>query len=498
MVAERAVLALLVGSALCLGWAGPTVDKQGGRRGPVVSLRLGAADPGEPSLAHFVGALDRTTAGRLGVDVDRVTYYSETRGGPALLAPDLRAGGVDLALIPSRDWAATGDPGFVALQSPFVVASTMATTTLAPSDIARNLLKGMAAYGAVGLGLIPGEPRRLLTREPVIDKSDLFGLRIRVSDSPQTTALLSALGADPVQGMTAAEVREALRTGTLDGAEMAPVYLGGNGYNLSAPYLSSFALIPKFEVLAASSEAWERLSVRDRDAVSSAAAETVQWEAGRLAGDEAGELSVLCGNGLVVVAPSSSSLSAWRAEAAPHEDVAVDAVLRHIATFVLHAAPTDDASALPPSCPMATSADQAHAIHRAAQPGTNPASAPTHGATIRPGTYQEMVTAEQLAAAGLSGPDFSHDLVYTWVFHPDGTFEETQAPDYPDQGRQSGWYAIEGNRLTMTYAPGSDGIALPPERAQWSFYDGTLTFSHIEAQDAGSTPLYEQPWRKIG
>ncbi len=300
----------------------------------VVTLRLGAADPGEPSLAHFLDALDRSTAGRLAVDVDRTTYYSETRGGPALLAPDLRAGKVDLALIPSRDWAAIGDPGFVALQAPFLVGSTTATTMLARSDLARHLLKGMAAYDAVGLGLVPGEPRRLLTREPVVDEADLSGLRVRVSDSSQTMALLAAIGADPVQGMTAAEVREALQAGRLDGVEMAPVYVGPNGYNLSAPYLSSFALIPKFEVLAASTEIWTRLAVRDRDAVSKAAAETVDWEASRLARDEAAELSVLCGNGLVVVAPSDSALSAWRADATTPETSGANAFVGLIKAVV--------------------------------------------------------------------------------------------------------------------------------------------------------------------
>ncbi len=107
------------------------------------------------------------------------------------------------------------------------------------------------------------------------------------------------------------------------------------------------------------------------------------------------------------------------------------------------------------------------------------------------------MTAEQFAAAGLNGPDFAHDVVYTWVFRPDGTFEETQEPDYPDQGPQSGHYTVDGNRLSMTYSPGQDGTTLPPERAQWSFHDGALTFTHIEVQDAGATPLYEQPWRKV-
>lgn len=494
----RAALATLAVSTLCVGCGGSLVDKQGvPRGGDVVTLRLGAADPGEPSLAYFVDAVDRASAGRLAVEIDRTTYFSETPGGPAGLAPDLTAGKIDLAMIPSRDWASTGDPRFAALQAPFLVTSTFATIALARSDIADDLLEGMAARDAVGLGLVPGEPRRLLTREPVIDESDLSGARIRVSDSDQTMALLSRLGADPVQGVSAADVRAALQVGTLDGVEIAPVYLSQNGYNLSAPYLTSFALIPKFEVLAASSAAWKKLSSDEQDAVSSAAAQTVDWQSSRLAKDEATELSVLCNDGLVVVAPSASSLEAWRAAAPSPDDATASAAEQDITTYLVHTKPANGTSDLPENCVVATSVAQARRLHRTAELTPGASSRPHDGPRIPSGTYQERVTAEQFAAAGLNGPDFAEDITYTWVLHPDGSLDETQDPDYPDQGRQSGRYIVDGYQWTATYDPGPTGT-LPPERAHWSYYEGVLTFTKIEVQDPGALPLYQRPWHKIG
>jgi len=395
MRSARAASAVVAASALALGCGSPAVDKQGARgHGKAVTLRLGAADPGDPSLAHFVEAVDRDSGGRLAVDVDKTTYFSETPGGPALLAGDLRSGKVDLALIPSRDWAATGDPGFVALQAPFLVTSTDATVALARSDIADDLLEEMAATDdVVGLGLVPGETRRLLTREPVVDESDLRGKAIRVSDSDQTTALLSALGARPVQGMLAAGVRDALKAGTLDGVEMAPIYLGQNGYDLAAPYLTSFALIPKFEVLAASSHSWHDLSEDDRSVLVDAGAETVAWEASRLAGDEANELSQLCDNGLVVVQPSAASLDAWRRAAPVPDGAAARRVMTDIATDVPDSATGNEASVLPENCPVATSDTQARTLHQEAEPVAGPSTAttgrPADGPTIPPGTYEE-------------------------------------------------------------------------------------------------------------
>ena len=258
-------------------------------------------------------------------------------------------------------------------------------------------------------------------------------MRIRVSDSDQTMALLSALDADPVQGLLALDVRQDLTAGTLDGVEMAPTYLGRNGYNLDAPYLTSFALIPKFEVLAASSSAWGDLSDDDRQALADAGDETVDWEAERLAGDEASELGVLCSNGLVVVEPSASALAAWRRAAPTIQGAEARRDMADIATTLAGAKP-GDARLRPARRVSRRDLGGPGAPAARGRPGGPAVDRPVDGPTIPPGTYVETVTAEQFAAAGQSGPDWSADVTYTWVLRPDGTFLETQEPDYPDQG----------------------------------------------------------------
>ena len=137
------------------------------------------------------------------MDLDRDTYFSETPGGEAQLVPDLRSGRIDLAYTPARDWVATGDPGFRAVQYPFQVTTTEAAVALAGGAAASDLLAGMTSYGVVGLGLVPAEPRRLITKNPVLTAGDLQGSRIRISDSPETAELISSLGGEPVQGITA-------------------------------------------------------------------------------------------------------------------------------------------------------------------------------------------------------------------------------------------------------------------------------------------------------
>ena len=179
------VLLLVVGSVGCTR----AVDKQGhATSGAAKVLTIAVADPGEAGLSYFVDAVGQQSAHRLRVDVDTVTYFSETPGAEARLAGDLRAGRVDFAYIPSRDWAATGDPGFRAVQSPFQITTTEASIALAESPVAADLLSGMGRYDVVGLGLVPTEPRRLVTKNPLLTAADLKGRRVRISDSDQTPA----------------------------------------------------------------------------------------------------------------------------------------------------------------------------------------------------------------------------------------------------------------------------------------------------------------------
>jgi TRAP-type C4-dicarboxylate transport system substrate-binding protein len=489
------VLLLVVGSAGC---GTPGVDKQGHATSAAVTvLTFGAADPTDPALSYFVDAVDQQSGHHLRVELDKVTYFSETPGSEARLAADLRAGQIDFAYIPSRDWAATGDPGFRALQSPFEITTTQASVTLAGGSVAADLLDGMGRYDVVGLGLVPAEPRRLVTKNPLLTTADLNGSRIRISDSDQTASLISALRGQPVQGMTAGQAHEALEGEGLDGVETAPVYIGENSYNVRAPYLTSFALIPKFEIIAASKTAWAKLATPDRQALQAAAAQTVASASERVTLDESRELSQLCASGLVVVRPAADALHqmADAAAAAAPSDAPTRLALANIAAAVPGLGPQADASAVPSACQVATTAEQARTLHTPSQTGNAASSSAAPGVSIPPGTYELTVTKEQMAAAGLNDVDWRADITFTWTIEADGTFLQTQQPDYPDQGPLPGRYVVSGDRLAITYGFTPTGTP-GPVTMRWSFNQGLLTFSDISASGPDKL-LYSLPWRKI-
>ena len=94
---------------------------------------------------------------------------------------------------------------------------------------------------------------------------------------------------------------------------------------------------------------------------------------------------------------------------------------------------------------------------------------------------------------GVVGTDFAVDVTFTWVLRPDGTFLETQEPDYPDQGPQQGRYVVDGDQLLMTYGP--DGSA-----SRAGALELLRRHAHLHGDRGRGSwrrPALREPWHKI-
>jgi len=497
------LLPLAMGSSLLLGACGAatTVDKQGAPVATVTELSLGSADPQDAQLAFFVDAVDKASEHRLRIRVDSTTYNSETAGGEAKLAGDLRAGAVAVGYVASRDLATDGAPAFQALHTPFLLGATADAVALAGNPVAQDVLASLDDRGVHGLALIPLESRRLLSRQPILAVSDLKGARIRINDSAQAATLVSAWSAIPVQGYLAARTKEELAAGRLDAVESSPLYVVPNGYFTSAPYLTSFGLFPKIEALAVNQQAWTRLSDADRKALTAAAAQTLTHAVTETPKLEATALSQLCTREVVVVLPMEQALGELRSAAtkAPSLDAQATAWSTRLHE-ALASAPRAGTSAAPSDCPVATSAAQARQLHGSvASPSGGPSAASTAAVSTFPtGTYVTTVTKEQWAAGHAGGSNAPFDVTFTSTFAPDGTFTQSQVPNPPDQGPYAGTYTVTGDRVTLDFHAVSTPTDQYVETVSWSYFKGELHFAIVDVADDGSKVLYLQPWRKVG
>jgi hypothetical protein len=357
------------------------------------------------------------------------------------------------------------------------------------------MLGQLSKYGAVGLGLIAGEPRQILSVRPLFAPPQFAGQKIRIVDNPQAAALITALGARPVQGMASNKVNSPLHAGLVTGVETSPFYVAENAYQTAAPYLTSYAVFPKFETLVASKQAWAALSPADQAAMRQAVADT-RRHSGRLADREAQELTQLCGQGVVLDRPTAAQLGVLAqgtATAGPASAAA--AVVERQIRALPGTGVQPDATGIPAGCRVAGDAATATAIHRVLAP----ALAHQGGGKIPPGTYVVTDTVADFRAGGQYGSDWEEDITFTTHLRADGTLSETQSPDYKDQGPLTGRYVVKGDEVTFTYNSCQSSGCMAPEIVRWSYFDGQLTFGIVDVADTASRVIYTaHPWRKTG
>jgi TRAP-type C4-dicarboxylate transport system substrate-binding protein len=489
-VAAAALAVAMTGLAACTGT--PSIGKSGAVNQAVTVITLQMPDAGDPDATYFAQDVARRSHGTLQVHVDGTSYPSALPSNEARLTAALRAGRVGFSYQPARDWAAVGVPGFQALDTPFLVTTAQASEALAASPVAPALLRQLTPLGLVGIGLIPAEPRQILSVRPLFAPSAFDGISLRITDNPQTAALARALGAHPVEGKSASQVVGMFQSGSVTAVESAPVYVLQDSYNAEAPYLTSYAIIPKFETIVATRRAWQALTAAQQAALRQAAADTV-INAQQVPAVEQQELLQLCGNGLLLDEPTPAQLTALADQAASTAPVgaAATAMTAMIKADVPGTGPQPVAVPPPPQCHTASTTAEAIALHNLSLPSE---SAP-HGATIPPGTYVTTDTVADFQAAGGYGADWQKPITWTTHLYPNGTVYQTQKPDYPDQPPLYGRYVVHGDQVTFIWAHTN----LTPETLRWSYYDGELTFSVVDVQDQGSTVLYTaHPWRKTG
>jgi TRAP-type C4-dicarboxylate transport system substrate-binding protein len=485
-----ATVAALVGLSAC---STTPISKAGsaGQRPQAIVLQM--PDGSDPDGLYLAQDVARISHGALKVTIDSKTYNSQSPANEARLTAAVRTGRVGFAYQPARDWAAAGVPGFQALMAPFAITTVAASQRVAASPVATAVLGQLPGYGVVGLGLIAGEPRQVLSVRPLFGPPQFAGQKIRIVDNPQAAALVTALGARPVQRMASNQVISPLRAGLVTAVETSPFYIAENAYQNAAPYLTSYAVFGKFQTLVASKRAWSALPLADQALIRQAVADT-RAHSGQLANREALELTQLCQQGVVLDQPTTDQLGALARDAAAAAPgsaaaAAVDRQIRALPGTGMQ----PYATGVPPGCRVASDAASAAAIHQV----LTPAIAHQGGGKIPPGTYVVTDTVADFRAGGQYGSDWEKDLTFTTVIRADGTLRETQAPDYQDQGPVSGHYVVKGDEVTFFVSQAS-GSWSATEKVRWSYFDGQLTFAIVDVADTSSRVIYTaHPWRKV-
>ena len=484
-----AVAALLALAALS-GCGGTGGDKAGANAPAVHTLTFEVPDDSDPPAAVFATKVARLTNGEVRIRHDVASpYTSAVPANEVRLARALESGKVAVGYLPARAWAVLGVPDFKALLVPFALSTERASLAFARSPLADAVLQSLP-HSVVGLALVPQEARRILAVKPPTTKADLAGLRIRIIDNPQTAADLRAVGARPVERLNAQEASGWLSDGKLDGVESNPASILNNGYQTAAHYFSTWSPFAKFQSIVVSRQAWDELTVRQQQQLRAAARDTVASAERSEPKIEREELIEICESNAVPALPNNSQLAsiatAMRTTASrfvsnPGSKELVAQLLR-LPGSGIHPLATP----LPFRCthrPKSTTV-----VHRP-------------GATLPTGVYTVTISKRDWLKGGVINRDMRTAITYVTTFRKNGTWYQTQSPNYPDQGPFSGTYKVHGDQMTLVMRrAGVDGHAMidPPETVHWSYFDGRLTLSNLIVADVGSRVLYAaHPWRRV-
>ena len=197
--------------------------RRAGRRRRRRPSRSRPRTPVAPRRSTSPSRSRRTPSGTLTVKILN-DYPAETPANEARLARDIRAGKVDFGVLPARAWAPAGVEAFDALQAPFVLGSYDVARAAIAGPAGSALTQALEKAGVTALGLVPAELRRVLSVRPLPTPDAFRGMSIRIADNDTSAAVVRSLGATPVEGVTADDVSERLKSDTLSGAETAPIW----------------------------------------------------------------------------------------------------------------------------------------------------------------------------------------------------------------------------------------------------------------------------------
>src|SRR5947208_91342 len=155
-------------------------------------------------------------------------------------------------------------PAMNVLAMPFLFRSIDHLQKVLDGPIGNELLNSFEAYGFVGLAFYDSGARSIYNSvRPIRSIDDLKGMRVRVQQSEQMSAMIRALGAEPVE-LPYGQVLTGLSTKLIDGAENNwPSFVTTDHYKFAGFYtLTDHTMSP--EVLVMSQKAWSSLSPEDQ------------------------------------------------------------------------------------------------------------------------------------------------------------------------------------------------------------------------------------------
>ena len=465
--------------AACAGASGPATSsdpgaKAGGKSGPIAITVADSQPSGRPSnlpLAEFKRQVEKLSDGTMTVTIlAEASHDADPPDSDGPVIDKVRSGVFQMAVVPARAWSAAGVTSLKALQAPFLFESDEHVAAVVnDAAITTDLFSGFDGSGVTGLTLFPESLRHLFSvGEPFLTPADVHGRTIREFSSPETTAMIEALGGRAVDADDDA-YQQGIADGTIQGTDSGFALSSGLGPNRTSTATGNVALYAKVMTLVINSALWTGLDAAQRAIISTASDATRTWAIANQVKDADAAATFCAGGGSVVLA-DAASIAAFRAAEAP-----VDAALE---------ADTATRRAIAAIRVLATGTSAPPV--KACEPVIDAADLVPDGGGLPNGIYRIEYTDAYLKSWGVSDINFQHGI-YTYRLEHGHWTIDVAADEVPDH--DVGIYQVKGHDLYWRW-----GREQRIDHLTWSVAgNGDLTFT-----PAPGTPAVSRTAVKVG
>ena len=238
------------------------------------------------------------------------------------------SGTVDIGRFSAFQFTAYGCNKAKLLSIPYTFVSREHFWNFANSDLAQEVLAEPLEVGLPLRGICYGEEgfRHFFFRDEVTDINSLKDMKIRVSEDPVMTGMVTDLGANPTV-VSFTELYSALQTGVVDAAEQPIANYRSNAFPEVAPYLMLDGHTLGAIQIVITDMAWAKLNEEQQNAIMEAGKLTQAYNAELSASEEAAVLKQLKAEGVHVIEVEDKSVWAEACKATIEANTADQAEL---------------------------------------------------------------------------------------------------------------------------------------------------------------------------
>ncbi len=299
----KKVLALVLALVLVLGCTAALAD--------TVTLTYSEVNPLDTivgkTATFFKEKVEELTNGTVIINIQ----HSGVLGTEAQVLDGILSGSgtVDIGRFSAFQFTSYGCKKATLLSIPYTFVSREHFWNFANSELAQEFLNEPQEVGLPLRGICYGEEgfRHFFFSEEVTDINSLKDLKIRVSEDPVMTGMVTNLGANPTV-VSFTELYSALQTGVVDGAEQPIANYKSNAFPEVAPYLMLDGHTLGAIQIVITDMAWAKLDESQQNAIMEAGKLTQAYNAELSASEEEKVLEQLRADGVTIIEVEDKSV----------------------------------------------------------------------------------------------------------------------------------------------------------------------------------------------